>query len=55
MYTDLEETICGEYQKSDSKTLLSLIDLIYTVQKKIESNGNTRLSMELLAMKIAGR
>lgn len=55
VYTDLEDTIYSEYQKSDSKTLLSLIDLIYKVRKKIESNGNARLSMEILAMKIAGR
>jgi DNA polymerase III subunit delta' len=55
VYADLEDTIRNEYQKSDSETLLSLVDLIHTVQKKIESNGNVRLSTEILMMKMAGQ
>jgi len=55
VYADLEDTIRNEYRKSDSETLLSLVDLIHTVQKKIESNGNVRLSTEILMMKMAGQ
>ncbi len=55
VYADLEDTIRNEYRKSDSETLLSLVDLILAVQKKIESNGNVRLSTEILMMKMAGQ
>jgi DNA polymerase-3 subunit delta' len=51
----LEDIISKECRTTDSGTLMVLIDLIHTVQKKIKSNGNVRLSMEILIMKMAGQ
>jgi len=55
IYADLEDTIRDECRKSDIEILLALIDLVQTTRKKIESNANTRLCMETLAMKLSGR
>lgn len=55
VYADLADSMQDQCQQSDPATLLSLIDMIYRSRRKIESNGNARLSTEVLAMKLAGR
>ena len=55
VYADLADTLQDQCRQSEPAALLSLIDMIYKSRRNIESNGNARLSMEILAMKLAGR
>jgi len=55
IYYDLKDKIQREYAKLDAETLIARIEAVQEALKRIESNANIRLTLEIMILQMTGR